>query len=67
MSPERRLRLARWLFVASLVLLPPALVATAVWPEIGTLILQAVSFLAITFTAWDILQTADVRNEQENE
>jgi hypothetical protein len=39
---------------------------TIVWPDLGAVILQAVSFLAITFTAWDILQTADVRQEQED-
>jgi hypothetical protein len=67
MSPQRRLRLARWLFVGSLVLLPPAVLVTVLWPALGTVILQIVSFLAITLTAWDILQTADVRKEQEKE
>lgn len=51
----------------SLVLTPPAAAVTLLWPPVGMVILQVVSFLAITFTAWDVVQTADVRKEQEGE
>ena len=65
-NPKQRLRLAKLLFWVSIVLLPPALAVTWLWPPIGVLILQAVSFLALTFTAWDVVQTADVREEQDS-
>ncbi len=67
MNPERRRRLAHWLFWLSLVTTPPAMWVTWVYPKVGVVILQAVSFLALTFTAWDILQTSDVRVKQEEE
>jgi hypothetical protein len=65
LPPKKRLQVAKTLFWASIVLMPPALWVTYFMPPIGTLILQAVSFGALTFTAWDIVQTADVREEQE--
>lgn len=63
-SPEKRLHYGRILFWSSLIGTPPALVVTYLWPTVGVLILQAVSFLALTLTAWDIVQTADVRDNQ---
>ena len=67
MTPERRLRNARINYWASIVLTPPAMVITVVWPTAGDVVLMAVSFLALTLTLNGIVQTLDVRNKQENE
>lgn len=65
-SPELRLlwaaRLFWWSIFGAVITMPIA------WFELRWfgLLLNGISWLAITFTAWDIIQTADVRNEQGN-
>jgi len=66
-DPKQRLHFATKLFWWSLILTPPALGITWFFPRIGMIILQFVSFGAITLTAYDILATSDVRNEQDND
>jgi hypothetical protein len=67
MDPERRLVLAKRLFVGSVVAILPTEAAIILFPAVGIHIVNVLSLLAITFTAWDILQTADVRKKQEGD
>lgn len=64
MSPHLRLRFAWGLLVASLVGWPvTALTVAREEPQI----VLALSWLAITLTAFDVLSTVDVRAQQEQE
>lgn len=60
-SPHARLVIGEWLFDLSLIGCPLSVWLTDEPPTILIL-----SWLAVTFTAMDIVQTADVRNEQDS-
>lgn len=69
-SPHARLRLAGTVFDLSLILWPAThILMVTTNPEENTWVfhvLIAISYLAITWTAFDILQTSDVRKEQSD-
>ena len=65
-SPSARVKFAKKLLVWSVIMFPLTEVAIIWGPEgLADHIINAWSAGAITLTAWDILQTADVRDEQE--
>jgi hypothetical protein len=64
MDPSSRVRFAWFLLVTSLVGWP--LTAFTVAKDEPQFIL-GLSWLAIALTAWDVVNTTDVRKEQENE
>lgn len=59
-SKRIRVRLALLLFVASLILWP---ISAFTWAKDEPQFILGLSFLAITLTAWDILTTAQVHEE----
>lgn len=71
MNPERRVKVARLLLWGSLAAWPATHVLMFITrpPESSWVfhVLLAISFLALVFTAWDIVNTTDVRREQEGE
>lgn len=64
MSPKARVRFAWCLLAASVVGYP--LTALTVAKDEPHVVL-ALSWFAITLTAWDVVSTADVRAEQEED
>jgi ABC-type uncharacterized transport system permease subunit len=65
MGVQRRVKWAKWALVASILLHPPALYLTVVLPVVGAVILQSVSFLALSLTLWGVVEAADVGRKQE--
>ena len=70
-SPAARVRFAWGLLIFSLVGWPATHILMVVTdpPENSWVfhVLLAISWLAITLTAWDIVNTADVRREQDDD
>lgn len=65
MDVQRRVRWAKAGLWASLILHPPALYITVKLPVVGQVILQSVSFLALSLSLWGVVEAADVGRKQE--
>lgn len=71
LTPENRVRSATWLLVFSLLGWPATHVLMVLTQPAGFTswtahVLLAISWLAIIYSALDIIATADVRREQDN-
>ena len=65
-EPSERLIFAArlfWFSIFGAILSAPIALIAQGW---FGLILMTISWLAVTFTCWDIIQTADVREAEEN-
>lgn len=60
LPPRTRVHLAGWLLLVSLAGWP-----LSIWLTKEPPVILSLSWLALVFTAWDIIQTADVRDSQE--